>query len=266
MACYAQNDPLNWRLLALFGAGAFVMRGAGCTINDLWDQKIDRLVERTRNRPLASGKLNTMQALRFLGLQLSVGLLILLNLNKYSIGLGAASILPVAVYPLMKRITHWPQLVLGLTFNWGALLGWSAHVGTLEPYTAIPVYAAGICWTLVYDTIYALQDVQDDLRANVKSTAILFGRHLKLCLSAFAFSSIGLFLYSGHLNGMGAPYYTGIAVAACHLLWQVVMLRREDPKDCMQKFKSNRWLGAVVFVGIAADLLHQRPALSAAYL
>lgn len=144
-------------LLALFATGAFVMRGAGCTINDMWDRKIDRRVERTRERPLASGELTQLDALVFLAAQLGVGAQVLLQLNGYSIGLGVASLGLVVVYPLMKRVTYWPQLVLGAAFNWGALLGWSAVHGQVLWSACAPLYAAGVCWTIVYDTIYAHQ-------------------------------------------------------------------------------------------------------------
>lgn len=144
-------------MLALFATGAFVMRGAGCTINDMWDREIDRRVERTRERPLASGELTQLDALVFLAAQLGVGAQVLLQLNGYSIGLGAASLGLVVVYPLMKRVTYWPQLVLGAAFNWGALLGWSAVHGEVLWSACVPLYAAGVCWTIVYDTIYAHQ-------------------------------------------------------------------------------------------------------------
>lgn len=144
-------------LLALFATGAFVMRGAGCTINDMWDREIDRQVERTRERPLASGELTQLDALVFLAAQLGVGAQVLLQLNGYSIGLGAASLGLVVVYPLMKRVTYWPQLVLGAAFNWGALLGWAAVHGEVLWSACAPLYAAGVCWTIVYDTIYAHQ-------------------------------------------------------------------------------------------------------------
>lgn len=159
MAAYSTAFPLPSTLyqLALFGTGAVVMRGAGCTINDLWDRDIDNKVERTRLRPLAARTVTPFQAFSFLGLQLSVGLAVLTQLNWYSILLGASSLAVVVVYPLMKRITYWPQFVLGLAFNWGALLGSSAVLGHTNWEVALPLYAGSICWTLVYDTIYAHQ-------------------------------------------------------------------------------------------------------------
>ncbi|KAI8078053.1 UbiA prenyltransferase family-domain-containing protein, partial [Gilbertella persicaria] len=164
------------KMMALFGTGALIMRGAGCTINDLWDRDIDDKVERTKIRPITSGVIRPSQAIAFLGLQLSAGLAVLTQLNMYSIALGASSLSLVVTYPLMKRITYWPQTVLGLAFNWGALLGWSAMIGSLDLAVVGPLYVGGVCWTLVYDTIYAHQDKKDDVKVGVKSTALRFGQ------------------------------------------------------------------------------------------
>lgn len=188
------TTPLFYTML--FGVGAFVMRGAGCTINDMWDAKMDRMVERTKARPLAAGEITHFQALCFLGIQLSAGLAVLVNLNLYSIMLGASSLGVVVLYPLMKRVTYWPQLVLGFAFNWGAMLGWSAVAGAVDWGVVLPLYAGSILWTLVYDTIYAHQDKVDDVHAGVKSTALLFGDKTKPVLSAFSAGTIGLFGYS----------------------------------------------------------------------
>ncbi|XP_076999089.1 4-hydroxybenzoate polyprenyltransferase, mitochondrial isoform X2 [Tamandua tetradactyla] len=147
----------DWYMLSLFGTGAVLMRGAGCTINDMWDRNYDKKVTRTANRPIAAGDISTFKSFVFLGGQLTLALGVLLCLNYYSIALGAASLLLVITYPLMKRITYWPQLALGLTFNWGALLGWSAVKGSCDPSVCLPLYFSGIMWTLIYDTIYAHQ-------------------------------------------------------------------------------------------------------------
>ncbi|XP_066998844.2 4-hydroxybenzoate polyprenyltransferase, mitochondrial isoform X2 [Anabrus simplex] len=173
------------KMLALFGLGAFVMRGAGCTINDMWDKDIDNKVSRTKDRPLVSGALTQMDAIVFLAGQLGIGLLILLQLNWYSVLLGASSLGLVIIYPLMKRVTHWPQLILGMTFNWGALLGWSAVQGSCDWSVCLPLYVAGICWTIVYDTIYAHQiytlnvhnpqDCANKFKSNQRVGLILFG-------------------------------------------------------------------------------------------
>ncbi|KAE8239868.1 hypothetical protein A4X13_0g8031 [Tilletia indica] len=178
-----------WNLL-LFSTGALVMRGAGCTINDMWDVRVDRMVERTSLRPIAAGEVTMFQAWCFLGVQLSAGLAVLLNLNWYSIVLGASSLTLVTIYPLMKRITYWPQLVLGLAFNWGALLGWSAVAGSSAWDVTLPIYAGTICWTIVYDTIYAHQDKRDDVKAGVKSTALLFKGRTKSILALFSIGFI----------------------------------------------------------------------------
>ncbi|PWN43451.1 4-hydroxybenzoate polyprenyl transferase [Ceraceosorus guamensis] len=180
LACYA-----------IFGTGALVMRGAGCTINDMWDRKLDQGVERTRSRPIASGALTPMNALVFLSGQLSLGLAVLLQLNWYSIFFGATSLGLVIVYPLMKRITHWPQLVLGLAFNWGSLLGYAALGGHLHLPIVLPLYAGTVCWTILYDTIYAHQDAKDDLATGIKSTALLFGDKTKPILSLFGTCFVG---------------------------------------------------------------------------
>ncbi|XP_059523167.1 4-hydroxybenzoate polyprenyltransferase, mitochondrial isoform X2 [Myotis daubentonii] len=147
----------DWYMLSLFGTGAVLMRGAGCTINDMWDRDYDKKVTRTATRPIAAGDISTFQSFIFLGGQLTLALGVLLCLNYYSIALGAASLLLVITYPLMKRITYWPQLALGFTFNWGALLGWSAVKGSCDPFVCLPLYFSGIMWTLIYDTIYAHQ-------------------------------------------------------------------------------------------------------------
>ena len=199
----------------LFGVGAIVMRGAGCTINDMWDVKMDRMVERTKTRPLAAGEITQFQALCFLGLQLSIGLAVLVNLNLYSIALGASSLGVVVLYPLMKRVTYWPQLVLGFAFNWGAMLGWSAVAGAVDWSVVLPLYAGSIFWTLVYDTIYAHQDKTDDVHAGVKSTALLFGEKTKPVLSAFSAGTIGLFTYSA---SKAIPPAFGAAPTAADIL------------------------------------------------
>ncbi|PWN53191.1 4-hydroxybenzoate polyprenyl transferase [Violaceomyces palustris] len=188
LASHQLSLPLTYPLffLCLFGLGATVMRGAGCTINDMWDHKMDKMVERTKTRPLAAGDVNHFQAACFLGVQLSVGLAVLLGLNWYSIVLGACSLSVVTIYPLMKRITYWPQFVLGLAFNWGAMLGWTAVAGNCNWAVVLPLYVGSIFWTLIYDTIYAHQDKKDDVKAGVKSTALLFADKTKPILSAFS--------------------------------------------------------------------------------
>ncbi|XP_042004340.1 4-hydroxybenzoate polyprenyltransferase, mitochondrial-like, partial [Salvia splendens] len=185
------------KMMMLFGTGALLLRGAGCTINDLLDRDIDTKVARTRSRPVASGVLSPFRGLCFLGFQLLLGLEILLQLNNYSRVLGASSLLLVFSYPLMKRLTYWPQAYLGLTFNWGALLGWAAVRGSLDLSVVIPLYASGVFWTLVYDTIYAHQDKEDDMRVGVKSTALRFGDSTKVWISGFGAACISSLALSG---------------------------------------------------------------------
>ncbi|RLN65076.1 hypothetical protein BBJ29_008293 [Phytophthora kernoviae] len=196
MAAPAGQLP-DLSLLALFGTGAFIMRSAGCTINDMWDKDFDKQVERTNKRPLAAGKLTYPQAWVFLAGQLSAGLAILLQLNWYSVAMGASSLALVGAYPTMKRFTYWPQAFLGLTFNYGALLGWAAVHGSCEWPVVLPLYAGGVAWTLVYDTLYAHQDKKDDIKIGVRSTALLFGDKTKPILNMFSAAAIAGFGTAG---------------------------------------------------------------------
>ncbi|GAA5932866.1 4-hydroxybenzoate octaprenyltransferase [Sporobolomyces koalae] len=256
MASYSALVPATtwaWNL-ALFGTGAIVMRGAGCVINDLWDRDIDKKVERTKLRPLASGEVKPIQALTFLGGQLSLGLAILTQLNWYSIALGASSLSLVVLYPLMKRITYWPQFVLGLAFNWGALLGSSAVLGHCDWQVALPLYAGSVAWTIVYDTIYAHQDKTDDVHANVKSTALLFGDRSLPILTGFSTGFVSLLALSGYLNGQGPAFYLmSVGGAAAHLAWQLRSVDWDQRDSCWKFFGSNRDLGAIVATGLVTD-------------
>lgn len=208
-------------MLALFGAGAVIMRGAGCTINDMWDKDIDAKVQRTSTRPLVTKELTQLDAWFFLGGQLGTGLLILLQLNWNSILLGASSLGLVIVYPLMKRVTNWPQLVLGMTFNWGALLGYSAVHGEVLWSACLPLYAAGVCWTIIYDTIYAHQDRVDDLIVGVKSTALRFGNDTKKWLTGFAGLMTSSLMVSGFVCDLAWPYYASTSIISAHIAHQV---------------------------------------------
>ncbi|TPX45085.1 hypothetical protein SeMB42_g03170 [Synchytrium endobioticum] len=260
MASYAAHVPAmaSLKMLGLFGIGAFLLRGAGCTINDLWDRDIDKLVARTRDRPLAARTITPRQAVVFLGAQLSLGLMVLTQLNMYSIVLGASSMVLVVTYPLMKRVTFWPQGVLGLTFNWGALLGWSAMTGKLDLAVCLPLYAAGVFWTLHYDTVYAIQDVPDDRQVGVKSTALMLYDKMKVWLSGFAATNLALLTVAGAMNGHGVPYYVGLVGAASHYVWQIWNLDVKSAQDCARRFASNATLGFIVFLGIAVDCIRQR--------
>mmetsp|Transcript_21466 Transcript_21466/g.64406 ORF Transcript_21466/g.64406 Transcript_21466/m.64406 type:complete len:588 (-) Transcript_21466:108-1871(-) len=246
----------DMKLLGLFAAGALLLRGAGCTVNDLWDRDLDKKVERTRNRPLASGALSASQAIGFLALQLSLGLAILLQLNDYSKVMGAASLLLVGTYPLMKRVTFWPQAFLGLTINWGALMGYAAAQGTCDWPIVLPLYAGAACWTIVYDTIYAHQDTKDDSKIGIRSTALLFGENTKAILSGFAAASILGFSAAGAAAGMSWPYYAGTSAAAVHMAWQLGTVDLRNGPDCMAKFVSNKYLGGLMFAGAVAGKLY----------
>ena len=246
----ALNGPQDLRYFAYFAAGAVIMRGAGCVWNDITDRDFDRQVARTRARPLASGAVSLAQALGFLALLLFLGLLILLQFNLFAAALGAASLLVVAAYPLMKRITHWPQFVLGLAFNWGALLGWAAVEGSLAA-PALALYAGGILWTLGYDTIYAHQDKEDDALIGVKSTALLFGARTKTWLWGFYGGTVVMFAVAGTLADLRWPYFALLAVAALQLAWQVRGANLDKAEDCLARFKSNRVFGWIVLAAIA---------------
>ncbi|WP_240002597.1 4-hydroxybenzoate octaprenyltransferase [Oleisolibacter albus] len=239
------------RLMALFALGAVVMRGAGCTVNDILDRKLDAQVERTRVRPIPSGAVTTTQALAFLLAQLLVGLMILLQLNPVSIVLGAASLLLVFTYPLMKRITWWPQAFLGLTFNWGALLGWAAVRGSVE-LPALLLYAGGILWTLGYDTIYAHQDKEDDARIGVRSTARLFGDSSKRWVGGFYVGAFLCWLAAVEPVGMLGTMLVPLAVTAALLITQVRGWDPDDPADSLSMFKASRFVGWALLIAIVA--------------
>lgn len=237
----------HWNLLVLFAIGALTMRGAGCVINDLWDRDIDRKVARTADRPLASGRIGVPAALAFLAVLLLIGLAVLLQLNRPAIVTGIAVMGVVVLYPLAKRVTFWPQLVLGVAFNWGALVGWAAVRGEIEA-PALLLYAGGILWTLGYDTIYAHQDKADDARIGVRSTALLFGRLTKPWLAAFYAGTIVMLTAAGVAAGAAWPFHAALAAAALHFVWQVATIDLDDPRDCLAKFKSNRDAGLTIAI------------------
>eukprot|EP00117_Sycon_ciliatum_P010125 scpid64247/ scgid12147/ 4-hydroxybenzoate polyprenyltransferase, mitochondrial; COQ2 homolog; Para-hydroxybenzoate--polyprenyltransferase len=247
------------RLLALFGVGALCMRGAGCTINDMWDVEFDKKVERTKTRPIASGQVSYGQATAFLALQLSGALAVLLSLNFYCFPLGALALLPVAMYPLAKRFTDWPQAVLGLTFNWGSIMGWAAVHGSLDLGVVVPLYIACINWTLAYDTIYAHQDKKDDINVGVRSTALLFGDRTRGVLTSFALSMAGLLSLAGYNAALTAPYYAAVALAYVHLQHQISTVDLDKPADCGAKFMSNQQIGLILFIGIVLGTLLKKP-------
>ncbi|MFQ5954184.1 MAG: 4-hydroxybenzoate octaprenyltransferase [Kiloniellales bacterium] len=234
---------------ALFAVGALVMRGAGCTFNDIVDRELDARVARTADRPIASGQIGLMQAFAFLGLQLALGLAVLLAFNRFVIGLGIASLALIVTYPFMKRVTWWPQAFLGITFNWGVLMGWAAVHGGLG-VAPLLMYAGGIAWTLGYDTIYAHQDKEDDALVGVHSTALLFAEGSRPWIGGFYALAVVLFALAGLIAGLGWPYYLLLALAAAQLAWQAMRVDFDDPADCLVKFKSNRLTGWLLLAGL----------------
>jgi 4-hydroxybenzoate polyprenyltransferase len=243
--------PNLWHL-ALFLIGAVAMRGAGCTYNDLVDEDIDAQVARTRSRPIPAGQVTRAQAKLFLAAQAVIGLLVLVQFNSFSIVLGIVSLLPVAIYPFMKRVTNWPQFFLGLAFSWGALMGWAAHFGSLS-WAPVVLYVGGIAWTIGYDTIYAHQDKEDDALVGVKSTARLFGAWTKPAMFLLYTLATLLFAFAAVLADAGPAAFAGVALGALHLLWQAIVLDIDDPDQCLKLFRSNTTYGWIVFAGFTAD-------------
>jgi 4-hydroxybenzoate polyprenyltransferase len=240
---------------ALFLAGAFVMRGAGCTYNDIVDRHIDAGVARTRHRPIPSGQVTVSAAKLFMVALCLVGLLVLLQFNLATVALSVASLALVAVYPFMKRFTYWPQLVLGLTFKWGALVGWMAVQGRLDPAPVL-LYAGCVLWTIGYDTIYAHQDKEDDLAMCLKSTAIRFGEATRPWLAAFYVLALALWTAAMLIAGMqpGVIMAAGLAVTGALLAWQVATLDTRDAANCLLRFKANRFVGWSVLLTVLADM------------
>lgn len=240
------------RVILLFLIGAFVMRGAGCTWNDITDRDLDARVERTRSRPIPAGQVSVTQALVFLVAQALIGLVVLLQFNRFAVATGIASLLIVAIYPFMKRITWWPQIVLGLAFSWGALMGFAVTLGRIDA-AAILLYAGSISWVIGYDTIYAHQDVEDDALIGVKSTARLFGARTGPALMLFYGAAVILIGIALLLAGARAPAWIALAVFAAHLAWQIRRLDIGDPALCLRVFKSNRDAGLLLFAGLLID-------------
>jgi 4-hydroxybenzoate polyprenyltransferase len=239
-------------ILVLFFIGAFVMRGAGCTWNDITDRDLDALVERTRSRPIPAGQVSVPQAMAFLVVQALIGLAVLLQFNRFAVATGIASLVIVAVYPFMKRITWWPQIVLGLAFSWGALMGFAAMLGRIDA-AALAHYAGSIAWVVGYDTIYAHQDAEDDALIGIKSTALLFGARTRQALMVFYAAAVVLIGLALALAGARWFGWVGLAAFAAHLAWQIRRLDISDPALCLRIFKSNRDAGLLPFAGLLAD-------------
>jgi len=239
-------------VIALFFVGAFAMRGAGCTWNDITDRDLDAMVERTRSRPIPAGQVSVPQAFVFLVAQALIGLVVLLQFNRFAVATGIASLAIVAVYPFMKRITWWPQVVLGLAFSWGALMGFAVILGRLDA-AAFVLYAGSIAWVIGYDTIYAHQDAEDDALIGVKSTARLFGRRTHQALVAFYGVAVALIGCAIWLVGGGLPAWLGLVAFAAHLAWQIARLKIDDAALCLRVFKSNRDAGLLLFAGLLVN-------------
>ncbi len=244
--------PNLW-YLGLFFVGAFVMRGAGCTYNDIIDRDYDGRVARTAMRPIPSGAVSVRQALAWAAALSLVGLAVLLQFNRFTIWLGMGSLVLIAIYPFMKRYTYWPQLVLGLTFKWGALVGWTAIFGTVDP-AALVLYAACVAWTIGYDTIYAHQDKEDDALLGLRSTALRFGDQTKSWVGGFYGAAVVGWAIAGFLANAHLVFFVALALVALQLSWQVSTLEISNPTNCLRRFRSNKDVGWAIFLGLIADM------------
>lgn len=240
--------------LIFFLIGAIAMRGAGCTYNDIVDRKIDAEVARTRSRPIPSGQVSVAGALVFLVVQSLIGLAVLIQFNIFTVLLGIGSLGAVAIYPFLKRFTNWPQIGLGLTFSWGALMGWAALFGDLD-WPPVILYCGSIFWVIGYDTIYAAQDKEDDALAGVRSTARLFGPRSKQLIAISYACATGLFALAFWMAEAEIVAFVGLGLGAAHLGWQVATLDTNDPQRCLKLFRSNRDYGWIIFLGIVIDAI-----------
>lgn len=242
----------NLLTLALFLIGAVVMRGAGSTWNDITDRDLDAQVARTRSRPLPSGAISTRQAFAFLVIQAVIGLVILVQFNRFAMAMGVLALAPVAVYPFMKRFTNHPQIVLGLAFAWGALMGFAVQLGSI-PVAGLLLYAGAIAWVVGYDTIYALQDIEDDAIVGIGSTARAYGEHVRVFIAAMFVLALGLIGAALAKIGVGPIGWLGLASFAAHLVWQVATVARDNPERALVLFRANRDAGLLLFAGLAVD-------------
>ncbi|MCW6509904.1 4-hydroxybenzoate octaprenyltransferase [Lichenifustis flavocetrariae] len=254
LAADAARTMPNALHLLLFLVGAIAMRGAGSTFNDIVDRDLDRRVERTQGRPVASGRVSVTRALVFLAGQALVGALVLFSLNRFSIALGLVSLLIVALYPFAKRVTNWPQAVLGLAFAYGGLMGWAAFYGSLA-VPAFLLYGAAIFWTMGYDTIYALQDTRDDAVVGIGSTALYFGDRVRGGVAALYAVAVGCGTAALVTGRVGPAAYLGLAGFAAHCVWQVFRIDAADTTRSLALFRSNRLAGTILFLGLTLDAL-----------
>ncbi|RYE09402.1 MAG: 4-hydroxybenzoate octaprenyltransferase [Hyphomicrobiales bacterium] len=257
LAMAAMVEPARgfnmWTLILMF-IGAVAMRGAGCTLNDIVDAELDAQVERTRSRPIPSGDVSKQQAALFLSAQLLVGFMIICQFNWLTIGLGVLSLGLVAIYPFMKRVTWWPQLFLGLAFSWGALLGWTSETDSLS-MAPLLLYVGSVLWVIGYDTIYALQDVEDDVMVGIKSTARLFGERAKLWVGLFYAGALACWLIAGVMAGGGTLFVPLLLIPGLMLAWQVATLDLKSPQNALVRFKANHWVGLALMLAFLVEHL-----------
>lgn len=243
----------NVTYLALFAIGALAMRAAGCAYNDYVDRDLDAKVQRTANRPIPAGQISPAVALIFAAVCALVGLAVLMNFNRFTIGLAASSLVIVTAYPFAKRFTAYPQFVLGLAFNWGALVGWAAVKGSIG-WPAVVLYAGCVLWSVGYDTIYAHQDKEDDARIGVGSTALQFGDNTVSYVGALYGAAVVLWLIAGALAGAHLIFFLAVTLVFLQMSWQVATLDINNPANCLWRFRSNRDVGIAVFLGLVADM------------
>ena len=237
------------KLILIFTIGAILMRGAGCIINDLWDQKIDKKVSRTNQRPISNGSVSILEALSLLLLTLLISFGILINLPINSIYVGVLSIPLIIIYPLSKRFTNYPQFFLGIVFSWGAPLGWSAVNENITPQV-IFLYFGGIAWVFGYDSIYSIQDKKDDIKIGIRSTAVTFGNNLKFAISISYFIAFLFWLLASN----SILWTLGVFLSGIHMIWQIYKIDMENPKIALKLFKSNRNLGLILALCAFLDL------------
>ena len=245
----AGNGAPDWKITAIFIAGTFVMRAAGCVVNDIADRRIDPHIARTRHRPLACGELSVRQALLAVGGLLAAALILVLQLNREAQLLSVAAIVIIAVYPFTKRVTHLPQFMLGVAFSWGIPMSYAALRGTL-PAEAWLLFAANFAWTVAYDTQYAMVDRNDDLRIGVKSTAILFGRFDNFIVGALHLTCAAVLAVIGWQRDLAWQFAACLCIALAFAAYQQVLCKNRDPEKCLRAFLNNKWFGAAVFVGL----------------
>jgi 4-hydroxybenzoate polyprenyltransferase len=251
---FAGNGQPSAFIVLIFIAGVFVMRSAGCVINDFADRHVDHAVERTSMRPLSAGRVRPAEALALFIILCIVALLLVLQLNLLTLKLSVVAVLLAASYPFMKRVTHLPQAYLGIAFGWSIPMAFAAQSGQLSSAVWI-LFLANICWTIAYDTIYAIVDRDDDVKIGVKSTAILFGHHDRLIIGLLQLLTIGLLCWSGLAFERGAYYFGGLLFASCFFLYQQWLITGYDRARCFQAFLNNNWFGAVTFAALALDYL-----------